>query len=177
MGHKLVKEHFKIGHNVHMEGGILHIGSNFISNILSFSPQGELVANPHGKHHGELKRYCDDITSNKQVFIELLKKADPNTYNIPVFWLSREDNSIMEGKCEVFGYPNTTHCGAIMYENTHYLTKKEATQNGIKEVQAGINIDCHNIARAEKELTTIRERVATSKENLKTLKALLAQHP
>lgn len=72
---------------------------------------------------------------------------------LPVF--TCEDGKLIETFTDKYGFPNTTISGEIMYENTHFRTREEAINYGIKDCGYAIT----NCERREKELTFDLEKV------------------
>jgi hypothetical protein len=172
MGIKLIKEQFRIHHIAHIDAGLFHIGSPFISTILSFNIDGELVYGAENLANKDLVRYNNEISENKALFKQLWEQADPQKGDIGVFWVS-DDCSISEDTCDEFGWPNTTHSGALMYENTHFKTKREAAERGIRDVEAGIRSFKSNINEARQTIARCESAIAEGEKNLNLLLKLL----
>ena len=66
----------------------------------------------------------------------LIDEPDTFARNLPVFTIDRW--AVKEELCEEYGWPNTTHSGAIMYENTYFRTRAEAYAYLLKETKAGV---------------------------------------
>ena len=63
-------------------------------------------------------------------------------------------------QCEVFGWPNLTVDGQIMYQNTHFLSRKEAWRKIERNIEAhGRNV-ADRLEEAQAELAKRREDAA-----------------
>jgi hypothetical protein len=70
------------------------------------------------------------------------------------------DNDPVELECVVFGYPNETTSGEIMYKNTHFRTKAEAWASIRKSCEAGMSLIASSIKHCEAQLAILREEAA-----------------
>ena len=70
------------------------------------------------------------------------------------------DNEPVEMECDVFGYPEATTSGEIMYENTHFRTKEEAWESIRASCEAGMNLIAGSIKRCEAQLAALHEDAA-----------------
>tara|TARA_R110001592_G_scaffold211135_2_gene462855 strand:- start:2044 stop:2580 length:537 start_codon:yes stop_codon:yes gene_type:complete len=141
MGVQLIKKHFSIEHIVHRIGDNIFIGSPYISQMLKFNLKGVLIegADRLGRND-ELKGYVKNISANMNVFTELAKKPDPINNRVPIFCFAEDEVTIIETHCECAGWPNTTHEGQLMYENSHFADKEKAIRHGISNAKAGVSI-------------------------------------
>ena len=93
---------------------------------------------------GELKSIIDGNDSTEGMF--------------PVYCC--DDGEIIKKFADVFGWPNSTHDGTLMYNNTFFKTEREAIEYGIKDLTAAAEMYTGRIADLEKEIqekkTTLR---------------------
>lgn len=66
----------------------------------------------------------------------LIDEPDTFARNLPVF--TTENWAVKAELCEEYGWPNTTHTGRIMYENTYFRTRAEAYADLLKDTKNGI---------------------------------------
>lgn len=66
----------------------------------------------------------------------LIDEPDTFSRNLPVF--TTENWAVKAELCEEYGWPNTTHTGRIMYENTYFRTRAEAYAELLKDTKNGI---------------------------------------
>lgn len=136
MGWKNVREHYGIGHIVKIVAGTLHIGSQYVGDLVTVTPDGVATVNRTFSNTAELLRYRDAINSDPGRFRELMANPDTFTASIPVYtW---KDGEIVEKACEEFGWPNVTHDGELMYENTFFLDRRDTLKRAIREASAAV---------------------------------------
>lgn len=167
MGWKAVKDHYKINHHVVIENGNLLIGSSFISDIISVSLSQFMVTTTF-KIPKELRSFIDNYDTNE--FKAVFGEKDHFSKSIPVW--AFDGKEIVEMECEELGWPNVTHCGSMMYENTHFKSKEEAIEHAISDTEAGIRMSRRQITRLEEDLISERSSLESEESMLSKLKAL-----
>jgi len=175
MGCKRVKEYFGIQHIVHIKNGLVHIGSPFISKILSFNFDGELVDGSTNKKEPTFLAYCNAIESDKDKFKQLLEQEDENAATTPVFSIANDDKTVIEDHCEQLGWPNITLSGTLMFDNVHFATQKEAIEHGVLNINAGIKHYKRTIQDLEERLASEKDELQKSQDALSVLSTLLNQ--
>ena len=102
----------------------------------------------------------------------MIGEPDQFFNSIPVF--ISNNGMVEEDFCEVFGYPNVTHTGRLMYENTSFLTKEKALAHAIE----AMTFRMENISRRREELLRnieeIDQDLAESSKKREMQKAKLA---
>ena len=121
MGWKKVKEHYRIEHIVCVEDGQILIGSPYIHDIIRISPSGVVIKSC--RDNEDLKRYMREFEQDPQKLSQLIKEPDQFEASLTVY--TYEPGEVIEKQCEVLGWPNVTHDGEIMYENTFSTDKEE----------------------------------------------------
>lgn len=170
MGWKAVKDHYQIGHIVHVRDGLLCIGSAYISEIISVHPDGRFKKRyDRAGGHADLMRYQHEIESDSGQFAALFAATDTFVQSLPVFTYERAD--IRELACEEYGFPNVTHCGEIMYENTHSPDKLQVIQWAKDNAQLGVRQTQRSIDAAEIDLRERRQLLADYRASLYQLEA------
>lgn len=137
MGWKNIKEHYRIKHIVLVSDGMIFIGSPYVHDLIRVSTLGEVMWGSLGRCSGELARYHAEMTADRAKLRELFHQPDTFAASLPVFTYA--DSEIIEKQCEAFGWPNTTHDGALMYENTFFRTREEAVKAAKENAVAGIS--------------------------------------
>jgi hypothetical protein len=84
---------------------------------------------------------------------ELLENNDVIDNPITIYIYNRADQVVEKTCCENFGYPNTDINGYLQYNNTTFLTEKEALESAIKDMNTIIRNNTHAIAKLKKELS------------------------
>lgn len=156
MGCKTVKEHYKIGHDVHIMDDTLCIGSSYIPDLLVFDFAGKLIKDGLETYNRRAEQWpwlalikADQKTGK---FAELINAPDVYSELIPVF--TCHDHAVVEKQCEKesFGYPNICTDGEMMYENTHFRTAEEAKKRLlINEMYSILNLS-ESVARDAENL-------------------------
>lgn len=155
MGWKNIKTHYQIGHMVHMNSSNnLCIGSGYISDIIVVSPKGEILKRYTWASNDDLGRYQREIEADPAKFRELLEAADTFTDAVTVYTYCGAD--ILEKLCEAPGWPNITHDGCLMYDNTFSTDKTEIVARAKKEAALGVQFVRERIERIEKDLKESR---------------------
>jgi hypothetical protein len=99
---------------------------------------------------------------------DIIEGKDTIENPLPVF--SVKDGILVESITDKYGWPNTDDNGICMYENTHFKTKEQAIENGIKEYEAGLSLSLDNLKERESELEKAKERVEKYKSYIANLK-------
>ena len=173
MGWKAVKEHYRIGHTVHIREGCLLIGSAYVSDLITVKPDGTVIPNrTFDREGGDLGRYRDEMRADPAKLVELMEAPDVFAADIPVFtW---EGSEIIEDLCEEFGWPNITHRGVLMYENTHFLDRDDAVRKALRSTRYGVEAWTRNLEEAKEKVVGVQKRLDEIEGNLAKLKA---DHP
>ena len=139
MGWKAFKQHFGIGHIVRIEEGKLCIGSPYIYDLVSIGIEtGRIIPKNQSSFKDFLKEYYPAIAgASPELIKDLLSQEDVFERSIEVYTFDYSTYDILTKYCEVFGHPNVTHDGCLMYENEHYLSRDEAVVRA-KESLAGV---------------------------------------
>lgn len=137
MGIKALKEHFGIHkHIVSVEDGVMCIGSDFVSKFVGIDMKtGELRLNE--TFSGFLsKEYPAVLEATNEERLALIQAQDKFSNSITVYTYNK--GQIIEKQCEKFGFPNVTHDGEIMYENTHFLNIAHAVKYARQNIHYAI---------------------------------------
>ena len=117
MGWKNIKDHYRIGHIVQIRDGIIAIGSSYVFDLIRVSFDGKVSwGNLGASNNGDLARYHAEMTADLGKLKELLQAPDTFATSLTVW--TYDESEIQEKQCEAYGYPNITHDGLLMYENT-----------------------------------------------------------
>ncbi len=83
-----------------------------------------------------------------------------------------KDGKLIETFTDNFEYPNTTHDGFIMYQNTHFKTKEEAINQAIIEYSSGVRILTENVSVNEEKLKKSELQLKKYQEYVEYFKSL-----
>lgn len=147
MGHKAIKQHYDIKHIVAIYneekygGACICIGSGYVHGLIAINIEtgkvfySSLVTPGENSEIGQLAARIKADEKNG-VLRALIDEPDTFARNLPVF--TTENWAVKAELCEEYGWPNTTHTGRIMYENTYFRTRAEAYAYLLKETKAGV---------------------------------------
>jgi hypothetical protein len=172
MGWKNVKEHYRIVHMVSVTDQGICIGSPYIHNIIVIGRDGEIVKREKSHANAELVRYQAEMDADPEKLRELVRSLDTFTKDITVYTYDRGD--IIERHCEELGWPNVTHGGEMMYENTFSADKATVVKWAKKNAQCGIESRQRRVEEIRKELADMERYLAESQADLAKLEA---EHP
>ena len=151
MGYKNVKEHYDIKHIVAVSkeeryGRCICIGSPYCHDIIVIRIQDAKVVKQYkdGKYNDgwstneDLARYNEALKTDEQngILKKLIETPDTFAENLPVFTI--EKGAVVREFCEKYGWPNITHSGNMMYENTYFKTRKKAYAYLLKDTSSGV---------------------------------------
>lgn len=158
MGWKAFKEHYGIEYIVQVCDGSVIIGSAYVSEIIRIDETGRaLWTTSMSQRPGDnLDRYMQAINADPSVSLALLWQPDTFSAFIPV-WTYR-GSEIVEEQCEEPGWPNITHAGNMMYENTYFATRDDAIKAAIQDAKAGFYWRHRRVREIEDELKEAVER-------------------
>lgn len=141
---KLKKILNKTGYTIGNYDDYIAIGGGYIHNIISVNKKTlnlTYVFDTYNKgkesiNNPELEFIWDKLQEliNSGEIHDIINGNDEIDNPLPVYTV--ENGDLIETWTDAYGWPNTTIEGKIMYENTHFNTKKGALENGIKECQS-----------------------------------------
>lgn len=168
MGWKNVKEHYRIGHIVQVREGDIVIGSPYVSALIAVSPDGTITKYCDCTNE-DLTRYLREFEADPTKLRELVAAPDSFTRSLPVF--TYDEGQVIEKQCEEFGWPNITHDGCLMYENTFSHDKMKVVQRAKVNCRAGIKLFRERIIEQRKKLSETEGNLARDEAALAKLDA------
>lgn len=90
---------------------------------------------------------------------------------LPVYTI--KDGELVETWTDEYGWPNTTIDGTIMYENTHFKTKKEAIENGIYSYKNRYEYRREYLEELKEKIQKVNEDIEYINKTLINLNKLL----
>lgn len=173
MGWKNVKEHYRIGHYVQVTPEGVCIGSGYIHDLIVISQDGALKKRYDGSgSNTDLARYQDEIDKDPDRLRELV--ATPDVFEKAVVVYTYQRGEIIEKVCEVPGWPNVTHDGCMMYENTFSTDKSKVIAWAKRSAALEVEYLEETIADIERRL---RECRATLMDATNAMDRLEAAYP
>lgn len=170
MGWKQVKEHYGItGPNrlVHVVDGEILIGVGYIPDLMKVSADGMLIKKDDLLRSEDFARYAAAMEADPEKLLELVQAPDTFCASVTVY--TYDGGTIIEKQCETPGWPNVTHDGQLMYENTHSTDKATVVEWARKNAAAGVRMCLRRVEEVEADLTKAREWLAKEQEALATL--------
>lgn len=170
MGWKNVKEHYRIGHivQVHPKKGIC-IGSPYIHDLIVVGFGGTVTAR-YQRENDELGRYQQEMLGDMETLRKLV--TSPDTFEKSITIWTYDGADIIEKKCEVPEWPNVTHDGAMIYENTFSTDRAKVIQWAKENAEAYLKNSLDALDNARKRLSDCELRVAKARCHIDRLNSL-----
>jgi hypothetical protein len=160
MGWKALKDAFGIEHHIYASEDGVCIGSGYIPNIVMISrTTGELEENSAFSSFVR-EKYPALREASAAELLALIQAPDVFAASIPVY--TYKDGEIHEEFCETPGWPNTTHAGNLMYENTYSTDKAKVVAWAKRSAMLETHYLNEDIIRREAALVEARTRLATA---------------
>lgn len=96
---------------------------------------GSVVENPNFRGFMS-NNYPAVENAPREQLLALMAAEDKFEANLPVFTFDDETGEVVEKLCEVYGWPNVTHCGLMMYENVFFRSRDDAADAAKSRLQA-----------------------------------------
>ncbi len=170
MGCKLVKEHYKIKHIVHITDKGMCIGSPYIHDIIVIGLDGTIIKPYDSKSSEDLVRYQSEMMADKEKLKSLIAEPDTFEKSLPVY--TYDGGEIIEKQCEEYEWPNITHDGQLMYDNTFFSDRVKAIEKAIVNAKAGVDCYSDRIESARLDIERDSKFLEIEFNNLLKLQAL-----
>lgn len=167
MGWKNVKKHYRIEHTVQVTEAGICIGSPYIHNIIVISRDGTITREYRGASNDDLMRYQKEFNDDPETLKRLIQ--EPDTFEASVQVFTYVGGEIIEKQCEKLGWPNVTHDGQMMHDNTFSPIKAQVV--GWAKENAAIRYECaiRRETEAQQKLAECRGGVAIAKHDIQKL--------
>lgn len=169
MGWKNLKEHFGIGHIVQKGSRAIHIGSGFVSDIVTIDPETGVVSES-STFSGFLDEKYPALKAATPTDVKKLLDA-PDSFAASLAVYTFEGGEIIEHKCEELGWPNVTHEGFIMHENRYSPDLGQVVQWAKRDVELAIKFSEEGIEQLLKDLAERRAYLDQAKADQAKLEA------
>ena len=169
MGWKTLKNHYRIGHSVHVTEKGICIGSPYIPDIIIIGLDGKLVKEDDGRCNEDLKRYMAEFKLDPAKLREVVQAKDTFSKSIPVF--TYDGGNIIEKQCEKLGWPNVTHDGEMMYANMFSANKATVVKWAKENATGGIQWRLERIEQLKSQIAEIESGIAQQQANLAKLES------
>lgn len=180
MAHKLIKDHYRITHLVHVRGDHICIGSPYIPDLMAIDrTTGALVkrysSTDRWSANQDLLRYEREFDADPAKLRELALAPDVFARSIPVYSYD-ETKGLITDACEDLGWPHVTHTGALQYENTWFAQPTDALLAGLNNAEAWVRNARTNIADLEQRLSKAKDDLVAAIQSQHRFATYLADH-
>lgn len=158
MGWKNIKEHFGLRQHVHVTEKGVTFGSGYVPDLVSIDKTtGVVHENP--TFAGFLRReYPAVLDATPEELVRLI--AEPDTFSASIAVYTYEGAEIIEKACEVPGWPNATHDGCLMYDNTFSTNKALVVRWAMRNAACASEMSRRRIAEIEQDLVRMKSELA-----------------
>ena len=170
MGWKNVKDHYRIGHFIRVTEEGICIGSSYIHNIIVIGLDGTLTTREERSCNEDLRRYMAEFDADPETLKRLVATPDTFEKSLPVF--TYDGGDILEKQCEEYGWPNVTHDGDMMFDNTFSKSRTKVVKWAKENAAAGVRLREERLERIKGELAEAEADLATAREDVRKLAAL-----
>lgn len=153
MGWKTLKEQFGIKHSVQVTKEGICIGSSYAHDLAVVNTKTGQVQENCACFHFLPDNYPALLNTSTQEILRLVQAVDTFSTSISVY--TYEGGEIIEKLCETPGWPNVTHDGCMMYNNTFSTDKAQVVSWAKENAAAAIEHKRRCIADAETELSKL----------------------
>ena len=169
MGWKKLKEHFNISHMVQVREGRVCIGSAYVHDLIRVEADGTVSWGSLGtsRENDDLRRYFAEMAAAPEKVRELL--AAPDVFAVSLRVYTYRGGEILEQWCECYDWPNVTHEGEMMYENSHHKERARVVKWARENAQAGIDLAERRLVELRGDVVRMEGRLAEYREDLRRL--------
>lgn len=177
MGWKNLKNHYRISHIVQITEQGICIGSGYIHDLIVIGLDGD-IKKRYGDRlssNADLARYQQEMDADPATLRALVQS--PDTFSTGIHVYTYDGGAILEKQCETPLYPNVTHDGCLMYENTFSTDKDEVVEWAKRNCDAAIRCVNESIQRLEHELAAARTELTQHQANRSQLEGEYPGNP
>lgn len=162
MGWKALKEKFGIKHYVQITEAGICIGSAYVHDLVTINVNLGTI-HESATFKGFIKNnYPKLLDTTSEEILSIINTPDVFESSITVY--TYENGDIIEKKCEKIGWPNVTHDGYMMHENTYSTNKNKVVGWAKNNISLEVKYTQEHIGRKEKELEEFRAKLKKAKE-------------
>lgn len=168
MAWKNLKDHYRIGHIVQIRDGIIGIGSSYVFDLIRVTFDGKVSWGNMGEsRNDDLARYYAEMTADLAKVKELIDTPDTFSASLPVW--TYDESEIQEKQCEAYGWPNVTHDGQMMYQNTFSPDRDKVIEWAKRNAACGVKSYKRMVKEAEARLAQTQQWLTESQAHLAKL--------
>jgi len=174
MGWKNVKQYFNIGHQVRVSREkstpTVEIGSPCIRDLIVIRADGKCIKRYDGRGNDDLARYQKEIDAMGQDDLRnLIESTDTFEKSITVYTF--DDTGVVEKQCEELGWPNVTHDGCMMYENTFSADRNRIVKSAIRNAELRAKSAREYLTAKKKEVAELETELEEAEKMVDKLNA------
>jgi hypothetical protein len=168
---------------VHFDEGKVCIGSPMCSKLITVDTKTfEIKYALDTFREGRKAIRSKELEAIWDKLVELIKSGemksivennDSTAGMFPVYCC--EDGEVQKKFADVFGWPNSTHDGTLMYNNTFFKTEKEAIEYGINDLSIVVKMYCERVSELEMDIEHKREQISEYSKDICVLKERLKE--
>lgn len=170
MGWKNVKEHYRIGHLVQVSDKGICIGSPYIHDLIVIGFDGSFVKKYDGRVNDDLRRYQSEMLADMAKLKELVESPDVFEKSVTIW--TYEDGDIIEKQCEIPEWPNVTHDGKMIYENTFSTDRSKVIEWAKHNAYLWHNRYVEAVEEAKQRVVELQAELAEAKFAIEKLALL-----
>lgn len=115
----------------------------------------------------DLMRYEREMLADPEKLKELATSPDVFSKNLKTY--TEVNHEVVEKLCEARGWPNITHDGCLMYENTFFESEKECAEEAKMHIRRSRPWMEKLISQREKEIAEMRKNMENDEKSLAAL--------
>lgn len=158
MGWKALKDAFGIRHMVQVTSKGICIGSGYVHDIVTIEPATGKILENRAFPNALQDTYPALYAASAVELARLIAAPDAFAVAIPVY--TYENGEILEKQCEEPGWPNVTHDGCMMYDNTFATDRDQVVAWAKRSAELAVQHMGDRIIEAERVLLELQERLA-----------------
>lgn len=169
MGWKTLKDTMEIGHNVEVKSDKIIIGSGYVSELAAIDTRTGAII-PSEISPDFLRVHYPAIANASQAELLALIQAE-DTFSNSLTVYSYQGSKILESQCSELGYPNNTHAGEMMFDNSHSPDKAKVVEWAKSNARLHVQGYERAIERLEAEMAGFQRELAKGKQWIEELDA------
>lgn len=147
MGWKLLKDTFGITrHIVHVIDKGICIGSELCRDIVVIQAETGQIIRMQPMFSDYIRVHYQALHEAEPAEIARLI-AEPDSFKVSIPVYTYDDGTIIEKSCETPGWPNVTHDGQLMYDNTFSTSKEKVIEWAKRNIACRIEWLQEDVAR------------------------------
>jgi hypothetical protein len=157
MGWKTLKKKFGIDHLIQVEDGHILIGSPYVRDIVTVNMETGNVSESSTFSGFLTKTYPELKEATPKEVLAAIKEEDTFEKSLKVY--TYDKTGVVEKLCEEMSYPNVTHDGQMIYENTFFADRKDAVKAAQRNIKAEMLYLKGTVNRMKNEIKNYEKKI------------------